>query len=44
VTWQALMARTKATFDAGVRPLLAHAARLSYLQSLERDGPDEYRP
>jgi hypothetical protein len=41
VTWQALLARAKATFDPGVRPLLAHAARLSYLQSLERDG-DEF--
>jgi hypothetical protein len=31
-TWQELLARAEATFDPGVRPLLAHARRLRYLQ------------
>jgi hypothetical protein len=35
LTWQALLARVRATFDATMRPLLTHAARLSYLQSKE---------
>lgn len=30
-TWQELLARAEATFDPGVRPLLAHARRLRYL-------------
>jgi len=34
-TWQELLARAEATFDPGVRPLLAHARRLRYLQPLE---------
>ena len=38
LTWQTLLERAKATFDPAVRPLLAHAARLSYLQPLEQSG------
>lgn len=33
LTWQELLARTEATMDPAVRPLLAHAGRLSYLQA-----------
>ncbi len=32
LTWQELLARAEATMDPAVRPLLAHARRLSYLQ------------
>lgn len=32
LTWQELLARAEATLDPGVRPLLAHARRLSNLQ------------
>ncbi len=32
LTWQALLTHAEATFDPAVRPLLAHTARLSYLQ------------
>jgi hypothetical protein len=32
VTWQELLVRAEATFDPGVRPLLAHARKLRYLQ------------
>jgi hypothetical protein len=32
LTWQELLARAETTFDPGVRPLLAHARRLRYLQ------------
>jgi len=32
LTWQALLARAEASFEPAVRPLLAHAKRLSYLQ------------
>ncbi|MDY7079081.1 MAG: hypothetical protein SXV54_19375 [Chloroflexota bacterium] len=35
LTWQELLARAEATFDPGVRPLLAHARRLRYLQPEE---------
>jgi hypothetical protein len=41
VTWQALLARAQATFDPSVRPLLVHAARLSYLQPIVRGGPEK---
>ena len=40
VTWQALLDRAKATFEPGVRPLLDHAAELSYLQPPKAAGPD----
>jgi len=43
VTWQALLARAKATFDPGVRPLSVHAAQLSHLQPLNLDGPASLR-
>jgi hypothetical protein len=42
VTWQALLARAQGTFDPGVRPLLAHAARLSYLRLIVRGGPERH--
>ena len=32
LTWQKLLAHAEATFDPGVRPLLAHTRRLRYLQ------------
>ena len=32
LTWQELLTRAEATFDPDVRPLLAHARRLRYLQ------------
>jgi hypothetical protein len=32
LTWQALLDRAEASFEPAVRPLLAHAKRLSYLQ------------
>ncbi len=35
LTWQQLLARAEATFDPGVRPLLAHARRLLHLQPPE---------
>ena len=35
LTWQELLARAEATFDPGVRPLLAHARRLRYLRVVE---------
>jgi hypothetical protein len=35
LTWQELLARAEATLDPGVRPLLNHARRLRYLQSVE---------
>jgi hypothetical protein len=35
VTWQELLTRAEATFDPGVRPLLAHAHRLRYLRPVE---------
>jgi len=35
LTWQELLARAEATFDPGVRSLLAHAHRLRYLQPAE---------
>ncbi len=35
LTWQELLTRAEATFDPGVRPLLAHARRLRYLQPPE---------
>ncbi|MBN1582632.1 MAG: hypothetical protein JXA89_18120, partial [Anaerolineae bacterium] len=41
VTWQVLLAQARATFDPGVRPLLAHAERLSYLQPPEKPGYDD---
>jgi hypothetical protein len=34
-TWQELLARTEATLDVAVRPLLDHARRLTYLQDPE---------
>jgi hypothetical protein len=34
LTWQELLVRAEATFDPGVRLLLAHARRLSYLRPL----------
>ena len=34
LTWQELLVRAEATFDLSVRPLLAHARRLSYLRPL----------
>ena len=34
LTWQELLTRAEATFDPDVRPLLAHARRLRYLQPL----------
>jgi hypothetical protein len=34
LTWQELLARVQATLDPAIRPLLAHAGRLSYLQPL----------
>lgn len=33
LTWQTLLARAEATFEPGMQPLLAHAARLRYLQA-----------
>jgi hypothetical protein len=38
LTWQTLLERAKATFDPAVRPLLAHAARLNYLQPPEQSN------
>jgi hypothetical protein len=35
LTWQELLARAEASFEPGVRPLLAHARRLRYLQPEE---------
>jgi hypothetical protein len=35
LTWQELLARTEATFDPDVRPLLDHARRLRFLRPLE---------
>lgn len=35
LTWQELLARAETTFDPGIRPLLAHARRLRYLQPAE---------
>lgn len=34
LSWQELLTRAEATFDPGVRPLLAHAGQLSYLQPI----------
>jgi hypothetical protein len=41
VTWQVLLTQARATFDPGVRPLLAHAERLRYLQPPEEPRYDE---
>jgi hypothetical protein len=38
LTWQTLLVLAQATFDPIVRPLLDHAARLSYLQPPEGSG------
>lgn len=38
-TWQELLMRAEATFDPGVRLLLAHARRLSYLQPYKSYTP-----